>query len=170
MCLGSVCLISLFLLWGAVCKPDFFWKSTQVLAVRRQLGDGGAEIFYSFIGGSLLLLAWVYYNSSTEVWVGLIKLLIVVVALAFLIYLFNSSLKSGRRQQRIKQSSINPSLRKKFQQRLEQWRCVPLKRELLRRLQPDIASRLIASAKLKTPGKPEHWYLEKVLYDLKRGR
>ena len=170
MCLGSVCLISLFLLWGAVCKPDFFWKSTQVLALRLQLGDRGTEIFYGFISGLLLLLAWVYYNSSTEVWVGLIRLLIVVVALAFLIYLFNSSLKSGRLQRRIKQRSINPSLREKCQQRLEQWRCISLKRELLRRVQPDTASRLISSAKLRTPDKPERWYLEKVLYDLKRGR
>lgn len=169
MCLGSICLISLFLILGAICKPYFFWKSTQVLALRRQLGDRGAEIFYCCIGGSLFLVAWVYY-SSTKVWVRSVILLIVVIALAFLIYLFNSNLKSRRLQRRRKPTSIKMGFIEKFKKRLEQWRCVPLKRELLRRLQPDTASRLIASARFKNPDQPEHWYLEKVLYDLNRGR
>jgi hypothetical protein len=165
MCLGSVCLISLFLLFGAVCKPNFFWKSTEVLALRRRFGDRGAEIFYSSIAGSLFLVAW-SYSSSTKVRVWLVGLLIVVLALAFL-----STLKSGRLQRRRKQTFIiKQGFIEKFKERFEEWRCASLKRKLLQRLQPDTASRLITSARFKTPGKPEHWYLEKVLYDLKRGR
>ncbi len=164
MCLGSMCLISLFLILGAVCKPNFFWGSTQVWALRRQFGDRGAEIFYCGIGGSLLLLAWVYF-SSTKGWVWFAGLLIIAVALAFLL-----TSQSRRLQRRRKQTFIKQGFIEKFKEKLEEWRSAPLKRELLQRLQPDTASRLIASARLKTPGKPEHWYFEKVLYDLKRGR
>ncbi|MGB3691431.1 MAG: hypothetical protein WA865_20160 [Spirulinaceae cyanobacterium] len=46
----------------------------------------------------------------------------------------------------------------------------PLRRELLKRVDPATADRLISSARRRTPGKSEHWYLEKVLYDLIRGR
>ncbi len=50
------------------------------------------------------------------------------------------------------------------------FRSSPLKRELLRRVSPETAERLIASERAKHPGKSEHWYLDKVIYDLKRGR
>ena len=164
MCLGSMCLISLFLILGAVCKPNFFWGSTQVWALRRQFGDRGTEIFYCGLGGSLFLVALVYSN-TTKVKVWLVGLLIVAVALAVL-----SAFKSGRLQRQRQQTFTKQGFIEKFKEKLEEWRCAPLKRELRQRLQPDTASRLIASARLKTPGKPEHWYFEKVLYDLKRGR
>lgn len=43
-------------------------------------------------------------------------------------------------------------------------------RELLKRVDDETATRLINSEKQKNPGQPESWYLDKVLYDLKRGR
>ena len=49
-------------------------------------------------------------------------------------------------------------------------RVPPLRREILKRISPETAERLIASERMKNPGKSEQWYLEKVLYDLKRGR
>lgn len=51
-------------------------------------------------------------------------------------------------------------------------KCAKLRRELLRVLgdRGDTANRLIALEKRKNPGKPERWYLEKVLYDCKRRR
>lgn len=45
-----------------------------------------------------------------------------------------------------------------------------LYRELLKRVDSGTADRLIASARRRNPGKSESWYLEKVLYDLRRGR
>ena len=45
-----------------------------------------------------------------------------------------------------------------------------LRRELLKRVDSGTADRLIASARRRNPGKSESWYLEKVLYDLRRGR
>lgn len=169
MCLGSVCLISLFLIWGTVCKPRFFWTSTQVLTIRQQFGDKGAEIFYCSIGGSLLFLAWVYYNSN-ETWVWWVALLILVACVVYLISPFTFAGKSRRSEQRRRKASVKQGFTEKFQDKLEQWRCAPLKRELLRRFRPDTAERLIRLAKLEHPGKPEYWYLEKVLYDVKRGR
>lgn len=45
-----------------------------------------------------------------------------------------------------------------------------LRHELLLLLhnQGETANRLISLEKRKTPGRPEQWYLEKVIYDLKR--
>jgi hypothetical protein len=48
--------------------------------------------------------------------------------------------------------------------------CAPLRRQLLKVVSQDTAERLITLAKRKNPGKPERWYLEKVLYDLQRRR
>lgn len=51
-------------------------------------------------------------------------------------------------------------------------RCDRLRKELFRLVhcRQDTAERLVALAKKQNPGKPEHWYLEKVIFDLKRGR
>ena len=48
--------------------------------------------------------------------------------------------------------------------------CKPLRRKLLNLVHRDTADRLISSAKRQHPGKSERWYLEKVIYDLQRGR
>ncbi|MBF2067873.1 MAG: hypothetical protein IGS39_26175 [Calothrix sp. C42_A2020_038] len=48
--------------------------------------------------------------------------------------------------------------------------CAPLRKKLLKFVTRDTAERLIALARSKNPGKPERWYLEKVLYDLQRRR
>ena len=45
-----------------------------------------------------------------------------------------------------------------------------LRRKLLNLVHKDTAQRLISSAKRQHPGKSERWYLEKVIYDLQRGR
>ena len=49
-------------------------------------------------------------------------------------------------------------------------RCKPLRRKLLNLVHRDVAERLINSAKRQHPGKSQSWYLEKVIYDLQRGR
>lgn len=48
--------------------------------------------------------------------------------------------------------------------------CTKLRRELLTlvRGQQDIANRLLAVERRKHSGKSERWYLEKVIYDLRR--
>lgn len=77
----------------------------------------------------------------------IVLILIIAVSFAFLYYLSgNSGRRSGG------------------------FRSRALKRELLRRVSPETAERLIASERAKHPGKSEHWYLEKVIYNLKRGR
>jgi len=48
--------------------------------------------------------------------------------------------------------------------------CKALRRKLLNLVHYDTADRLISSAKRQHPGKSERWYLEKVIYDLQRGR
>ncbi|WP_414621841.1 hypothetical protein [Calothrix sp. CCY 0018] len=48
--------------------------------------------------------------------------------------------------------------------------CKPLRRKLLNLVHYDTADRLISSAKRQHPGKSERWYIEKVIYDLQRGR
>lgn len=48
--------------------------------------------------------------------------------------------------------------------------CKPLRRKLLNLVHHNTADRLISSAKRQHPGKSERWYLEKVIYDLQRGR
>jgi Zn-dependent protease len=63
--------------------------------------------------------------------------------------------------------------------RLTRWQCfcedvacAPLRKQLLNlvRNKQDTAERLIVSSKKSTPGKSERWYLEKAIYDLRRGR
>ena len=58
----------------------------------------------------------------------------------------------------------------KLRQLGEDAKTASVRREILRRVSQDTADRLIKLAKLQHPGKTEHWYLDKVLYDLKRGR
>ncbi len=48
--------------------------------------------------------------------------------------------------------------------------CKALRRKLLNLVHYDTADRLISDAKRQHPGKSERWYLEKVIYDLQRGR
>ncbi len=49
-------------------------------------------------------------------------------------------------------------------------RCKALRRKLLTLVHRDVAERLINLAKRQHPGKSQSWYLEKVIYDLQRGR
>ena len=58
----------------------------------------------------------------------------------------------------------------KLRQLGEDARAAPLRREILKRVSRDTADRLVKLARVQHPGKPEHWYLDKILYDLKRGR
>jgi hypothetical protein len=55
---------------------------------------------------------------------------------------------------------------------LEDAKCTQLRNEILNRVhcRQDIADRLITLAKRQNPGRTERWYLEKVIWDLKRGR
>lgn len=169
MCLGAIYLMSLLLILGGVCKPKFFWNSRQVLVLRRRFGDRGTQIFYGGIGISLLLIACIYY-SPMVVGVNLVRFLIAVAAAALLIYCLKSTSKCKRLARQSNQTFIRLGLGEKFQKRFEEWNSASLKRELQQRVKSDTAERLMSSARIKNPGKSERWYLEKVLYDLKRGR
>ncbi|NJP08972.1 MAG: site-2 protease family protein [Leptolyngbyaceae cyanobacterium RU_5_1] len=48
----------------------------------------------------------------------------------------------------------------------------PLRKQLLNlvKQRQETAEQLVALEKAKNPGKPERWYLEKIIYDLRRGR
>ena len=58
----------------------------------------------------------------------------------------------------------------KYHSRRSDRGCKALRRKLLNLVHYDTADRLISSAKRQHPGKSERWYLEKVIYDLQRGR
>lgn len=115
MVLGSICLISLFLISGAVYKPQFFWTSTPILALRRWLGDRKAENFIGTFGSSFFILGWVYY-SPIKVWMCLVGVLIIVAASGFLVYRFNSTFKIKRKKpdrRLISSASLNPFHRRR---------------------------------------------------------
>ncbi|GBO51589.1 hypothetical protein APA_553 [Pseudanabaena sp. lw0831] len=50
--------------------------------------------------------------------------------------------------------------------------CAPLEQKLneLVKRRWDVAERLLKAQKLRSPNQKRKWYLEKVIYDLKRGR
>ena len=62
------------------------------------------------------------------------------------------------------------SQKKGFFERFRQGNNDRLWRELLKRVDRDTAQRLVDGEKRRNPGQPENWYLDKVIYDLKRGR
>lgn len=98
-------------------------------------------------------------------WIVAVTIIIIVgVAIA---YFYSPSTNSRRRNRR-------PTFRNLvnwYQQTSENAKCASLRKELLRLARSqERAERLISVEKLKNPGKPEYWYLEKVIYDFKRGR
>ena len=62
--------------------------------------------------------------------------------------------------------------RKWWQDLHEDIECAPLEQKLseLVKKRLDVAERLLKSQKLRNPNQKRKWYLEKVIYDLKRGR
>lgn len=64
------------------------------------------------------------------------------------------------------------ALNNAVQEYFENSKCTQLRQELhnLVRCRQDTAERLIALTKQQNPGKSERWYLEKVIWDLQRGR
>ncbi|MGL5804755.1 MAG: hypothetical protein ACRC2R_07705 [Xenococcaceae cyanobacterium] len=94
-------------------------------------------------------------------------LLIVLIGVSLAIYFISAAPTSTRKNR-------NLSWLEKFQQgyqyRKEEIQCAPLRRELLKRVNAETADRLIRGEKIKHPDRSESWYLEKVIYDLKRGR
>ncbi len=97
--------------------------------------------------------------------------LIVILVLATVIFInYVNPSTSSQNGILSKLSSFLTSFRGKFRRVKTRSKASPLRRELLKRVDPATADRLISSARRRTPGKSEHWYLEKVLYDLRRGR
>ncbi len=64
------------------------------------------------------------------------------------------------------------NLRKWWQDLQADIECAPLEQKLneLVKRRWDVAERLLKSQKLRNPNQKRKWYLEKVIYDLKRGR
>lgn len=96
---------------------------------------------------------------------AIILSVIIVSIVGFSLYFFGSNNQSD-------EGNFFTDLRDKFQDWLEQSKCDALRRELLGLVQQqeDVADRLIDNAKSQYPGNTESWYLEKVIYDLKRDR
>lgn len=64
MCFGAACLTSLFFLWVGICKPNFFWRSSQAINVRRRLGDRQARMLYIAIGAALMAILMATYGGT----------------------------------------------------------------------------------------------------------
>jgi hypothetical protein len=98
-----------------------------------------------------------------------LAIIIIVILLLFRFVFSKSNLRSQyqRNNDRILHNFVDW-----WHQTCQEAKCANLRRELLRRLHNrwDTAERLLALARHKYPGKPEYWYLEKVIFDLKRGR
>ncbi|NET35271.1 MAG: hypothetical protein F6K19_25125 [Cyanothece sp. SIO1E1] len=69
-------------------------------------------------------------------------------------------------------SSIFAKIANQYQRVSEQTPGLSLNRELLNLVhgRRDVATSLLSFEKRRNPGHPESWYLDKVIYDLKRGR
>ncbi len=83
-----------------------------------------------------------------------IALILVIIAIILTLLINRNRYRAGNRYQSYKSEK----------------RCNALRNQLLNLVHSDIAERLINSAKRQHPGKSERWYLEKVIYDLQRGR
>ena len=94
---------------------------------------------------------------------GIILSIIIMSMVGISLFFFNSQREDG-------EGNFFTDLRDKFEDWLEQSKCDGLRRELLTLVQQDVADRLIDGAKAEYPGNTERWYLEKVIYDLKRDR
>lgn len=61
MCFGAAFLVGTYLLWVSICKPSFFWDSSQVRSLRYRWGERQAQAFYGGIGALLLgILCFTY--------------------------------------------------------------------------------------------------------------
>lgn len=91
-------------------------------------------------------------------------------AILLLIGLLGSSSQGSSCSQR-RRAKLLAKLARGFKSFWKEGKCNTLNRELLEIVRDrDIANRLVNLAKLNYPGKSEEWYLEKVIYDLRRGR
>lgn len=157
MCIAGMCCIGLFLVVGTWFKPSFFWNSSQCLKVRHRLGNRGTQAFYYGLGGILLFIVIAYltgFNSIKE---------LVIFAMIALIFIYFFAKKSNG----FSFKSLSLSQGKTVK---DKWKCANLRRELHRRVSATTAERLVEHERFKYPNKPESWYLDKVIYDLKRGR
>ncbi|HBE18177.1 MAG TPA: hypothetical protein DEG17_16455 [Cyanobacteria bacterium UBA11149] len=97
-------------------------------------------------------------------------ILTILSAILLSIGLLGSSSQRRSCSQR-RRANLFSKLAHSFKSFWKEGKCHALNRELLQIVRDrDIASRLVMSAKLNYPGKSEEWYLEKVIYDLRRGR
>ncbi len=96
---------------------------------------------------------------------GIILSIIIMSMVGFSLYFFGSDKQTD-------EGNFFTDIRDKFEDWLEQSKCDALRRELLGLVQQqeELADRLIDNAKSEDPGNTEGWYLEKVIYDLKRDR
>lgn len=95
--------------------------------------------------------------------------LVIIIALIF--YFFDiPKYFPQNRHRRNSRSNNSGGLGTKFRQFQENIKCAPLRNKILKRVDRATADRLINAMKYKHPGKGESWYLEKVIYDLERGR
>ena len=93
--------------------------------------------------------------------------------LILLVVLTFRSLTSGDKANRERQFRSDVTSVVNIWERIgEDRKCAALRRELLNRVhhRREIAERLLASTRKNHPGRSQRWYLEKVIYDLKRGR
>lgn len=99
----------------------------------------------------------------------ILGLVIIIIGVAIAIFVLSAA--NTRRGNRRDRHPILRDLADWYRRTAEDARCAPLRKELLKLARSQQrAERLISLEKLRNPGKPESWYLEKVIYDFKRGR
>lgn len=48
--------VGLFILWGVLAKPAFFWSSRKAERTRKLLGEGGTMVLYLILGTALAVV------------------------------------------------------------------------------------------------------------------
>ncbi len=48
--------VGLFILWGVLAKPTFFWSSRIAERTRKLLGEAGTMILYLILGAALVVV------------------------------------------------------------------------------------------------------------------
>ncbi|MDY6936528.1 MAG: site-2 protease family protein [Cyanobacteriota bacterium] len=116
------------------------------------------------LGSSFILTPLVKDPIALLVAVGTI---LTAIVFAFIAAKLPSASSTSTRQPNARN---RPASKKGFFDRFKQPNTNRLWREILKRVDGGTAQRLIDLEKRKNPSQPESWYLDKVLYDLKRGR
>ena len=103
--------------------------------------------------------------------ISITSFILTLLSALLLLFSFFTSLSRPRTCCERKRAALFPQLIESLKSCWQKNKCDSLNRELMHIVRDrDTARRLVMSAKTNYPGKAEEWYLEKVIYDLRRGR